>query len=157
MTSPGTVARKALPCLERSSGAAIDPVTAMTVSSSDWLIFSVISDSFLTLKSRNRDPRQCLANRGVPQRHQARKAADFPSPLEAFVDCSTLCIARRLVPPISYSAAAAGCLRTKQFGSPLNLQETEARTMSHDARLFSAGTVRTNGTRAPGRRRPRCT
>lgn len=49
MTSPGTVARNALPCLERISGAAMDPVTEMTVSSSDWLIFSVISDSFLTL------------------------------------------------------------------------------------------------------------
>lgn len=49
MTSPGTVARNARPCLERISGAAMDPVTEMTVSSSDWLIFSVISDSFLTL------------------------------------------------------------------------------------------------------------
>lgn len=52
MTSPGTVARKAFPCFERSSGAAMDPVTAMTVSSNDWLIFSVISDSFLTLKNK---------------------------------------------------------------------------------------------------------
>ena len=51
-TSPGTLARNALPCLERISGAAMDPVTEMTVSSSDWLIFSVISDSFLTLKSQ---------------------------------------------------------------------------------------------------------
>lgn len=50
MTSPGTVARNALPCLERISGAAMDPVTEMTVLSSDWLIFSVISDSFLTLR-----------------------------------------------------------------------------------------------------------
>lgn len=52
MTSPGTVARKAFPCFERSSGAAMDPVTAMTVSSNDWLIFSVISDSFLTLNKQ---------------------------------------------------------------------------------------------------------
>jgi hypothetical protein len=35
---------------------AIDPVTAMTVSSSDWLIFSVISDSFLTLKRKQQRP-----------------------------------------------------------------------------------------------------
>jgi hypothetical protein len=39
--------------LERISGAAMEPVTEMTVSSSDWLIFSVISDSFLTLKSQS--------------------------------------------------------------------------------------------------------
>lgn len=51
MTSPGTVATKALPSLERSSGPAMDPVTEMTVSSNDWLIFSVISDSSLTLKN----------------------------------------------------------------------------------------------------------
>lgn len=52
-TSPGTVERRAFPWLERSSGAAMDPVTEMTVSSIVLLIFSVISDSFLTLSNQD--------------------------------------------------------------------------------------------------------
>ena len=54
MTSPGAVERTAFPWLERSSGAAMEPVTDMTVSNIDLLIFSDISDSSLTLSNQDR-------------------------------------------------------------------------------------------------------
>ena len=119
-TSPGTVARKALPCLERSSGAATDPVTEMTVSSKDWLICSVISDSFLTLKNSRDRPAQS-SGRGL-----AIQISDRPErgrelvqlPLEAHVHRSAL--RARLAAPASSAdsvARGAGSLETEEISS----------------------------------------
>ena len=159
-TSPGTVARKALPCLERSSGAAMDPVTEMTVSSRDWLICSVISDSFLTLKNsrdhqHNRQAGLAVHISDRPER--GRELAQLP--LEALVHRSAL-RARLAAPAISTDsvARAAGSLRTEQISSPLNLQGTEVSGCPSCVEILQSLPNLAEWTgRAPGWRRPRCT
>ena len=126
-TSPGTVARKALPCLERSSGAATDPVTEMTVSSKDWLICSVISDSFLTLKNSRDHKHKRQAGLAIQISDRPERGRELVQlPLEALVDRST--VRGRLAAPASSTESAAravGSLRTEQISSTLNLQETQ--------------------------------
>ena len=141
MTSPGAVESTAFPWLERSSGAAMDPVTEMTVSSIDLLIFSDISDSSLTLSNQDRRAGTASHSSQPPVQynytssntHNQERDADATTselPLEALADSSTLHSC--LVAPVSSTgviesfARAAGSLRTDQIGSPLNLKEVDS-------------------------------
>ena len=117
-TSPGTVARKALPCLERSSGAAMDPVTEMTVSSKDWLICSVISDSFLTLKNSRDHKHKRQAGLAIQISDRPERGRELVLPLEAHVHRSAL--RARLAAPASSAdsvARGAGSLETEEISS----------------------------------------